>query len=81
MYILCSYLIRLFNKGVQIVEVAALGKWIVQFIAGNAYVAMQSHPFQSVFLWTFHFLATSSLTANSKPPLLVTYINFEKDNP
>lgn len=80
-YILCSYLIRLFNKGVQIIAVATLGKGIGQFGEGNAYFAIQSHPFQSVFLWTCHFLAVPSLTASGKPILLVIYINLKTTTP
>lgn len=75
MYILCSYLIRLFNKGVQITAVAALGKWTGHFVVGSAYFAIQSHPFQSIFLWTCPFLAILSLTASGKTLLLVIYIN------
>lgn len=59
-YILCSYLMRLFNKGVQILEACSLGKWTGQFAAGSACFAMHVVPsnafcFGLAISWQCHF--------------------------
>lgn len=80
MYILCSYLIILFNKVVQIIEVY-LGKWTGWFVVRNAYFVIRSQFLLICVSLDLPF--PDNATSNSKwqDHAICLLCQFENNNP
>lgn len=68
---------KLFNEGVQIIEVATIGKWTGQCAVENSYFAIQSSPFH-LFSLDSHFPVIPSLTTKHRPVPLILYVILER---